>query len=62
MDKKPGCPICGKQPENEFAPFCSKRCADLDLGKWFRGDYAVPVVEDDEDMTDESEMPPEQMH
>ena len=31
----------------EFHPFCSKRCADLDLGKWLNGTYAIPVVEED---------------
>lgn len=36
------CPLCGKETEKRFRPFCSKRCADIDLGKWMRGDYAVP--------------------
>lgn len=36
------CPICGKPQEQEFQPFCSKRCADLDLGRWLGGRYAVP--------------------
>ncbi len=31
----------------EFRPFCSKRCADLDLHAWFNGDYAIAVVEND---------------
>ena len=26
-----------------FTPFCSKRCADLDLGRWLKGVYAIPV-------------------
>jgi uncharacterized protein len=39
------CPVCGKSPEVRFRPFCSKRCADLDLARWFRGDYAIPVRE-----------------
>jgi endogenous inhibitor of DNA gyrase (YacG/DUF329 family) len=30
-------------------PFCSKRCADVDLQRWFRGAYAIPVVEDEDD-------------
>lgn len=49
-----GCAICGKQVAAEFKPFCSKRCADIDLGRWFRGDYAVPVMEED-DTPDENE-------
>lgn len=36
------CPVCGKGTIRRFRPFCSKRCADIDLGKWLRGDYALP--------------------
>lgn len=36
------CPLCGKTTEHAFRPFCSKRCADIDLGRWLRGVYAVP--------------------
>ncbi len=36
------CPICGKPPAKDFAPFCSKRCADIDLGRWLKGGYAIP--------------------
>jgi endogenous inhibitor of DNA gyrase (YacG/DUF329 family) len=39
------CPVCGRGVEMEFRPFCSKRCADVDLGRWFSGTYAVPAVE-----------------
>ena len=42
------CPICSKPSDTRYRPFCSKRCADIDLGKWIRGDYAVPS-EDPED-------------
>ena len=49
------CPIC-KRPLGEredalpFRPFCSKRCADIDLGRWLKGAYAIPVAEaEDED-------------
>jgi Uncharacterized protein conserved in bacteria len=38
----PRCPICGKPTAADYRPFCSKRCADVDLGRWLRGDYAVP--------------------
>ena len=48
--KNPGCPLCGKPMEAAFKPFCSKRCADIDLNRWLSGGYAVPVKEtDDED-------------
>jgi uncharacterized protein len=44
------CPICGENGVKQFRPFCSKRCADIDLGKWMKGDYAVASQrEDDQD-------------
>jgi hypothetical protein len=44
------CPICGKPRAPQFRMFCSKRCADIDLNRWLKGVYAVPVTElDDED-------------
>jgi endogenous inhibitor of DNA gyrase (YacG/DUF329 family) len=42
------CPICAKPQDVKFRPFCSKRCADIDLGKWLGGGYAIPVVEDED--------------
>ena len=36
------CPICQKPAVEAFRPFCSKRCADVDLQRWFRGAYAIP--------------------
>ena len=49
MVKPHKCPICGQQTANEkYRPFCSKRCADVDLGRWFNGAYAVPAQELDE--------------
>ena len=48
------CPICGKQAEAQFRPFCSKRCADVDLHRWLSGVYAVPA---DDKETDEEERP-----
>ena len=43
------CPICGKPADELFRPFCSKRCADVDLNRWLSGVYAVPVTEDEEE-------------
>jgi uncharacterized protein len=43
------CPICGKPAQEKTRPFCSRRCADVDLQRWFTGRYTIPVVEDDED-------------
>lgn len=36
------CPMCESPPADRFRPFCSKRCADLDLGQWLKGGYAIP--------------------
>ena len=36
------CPICGKPGAARFAPFCSRRCADIDLGRWLKGGYVIP--------------------
>ena len=47
MSGKP-CPQCGKQAREAFTPFCSKRCADVDLNRWFTGGYAIPAVELDD--------------
>lgn len=42
------CPICNKPREERFKPFCSKRCAEVDLSRWLKGVYAVPAAEDPE--------------
>lgn len=47
--RRQACPICGKPVEERFRPFCSKRCADVDLNRWLSGVYAVPVTEDEEE-------------
>ncbi len=43
------CPLCGKSTDPAFKPFCSKRCADIDLNRWLSGVYAVPVKEDEDE-------------
>ena len=43
------CPICEKDSDAKYRPFCSKRCADLDLGKWLSGSYAIPSAAQDQD-------------
>ena len=50
------CPICEKPTEQAFRPFCSKRCADVDLGKWFSGDYAIPSHDPDDSEALENEL------
>lgn len=54
MKEPSPCPICGKPAAESTRPFCSKRCADIDLGRWFTGQYRVPASQDDTD-----EEPPE---
>lgn len=55
------CPIC-KNPLEEredtlrFRPFCSKRCAEVDLGRWLKGAYVIPAAAEPEDDGD-SEVP-----
>ncbi len=50
------CAICGKPQDERVRPFCSKRCADIDLGRWFSGRYAIAAEEGD---TDSDEAPRE---
>lgn len=47
--RDPGCPVCGKPPTEAVSPFCSPRCRDVDLARWFSGSYAIPAVEADDD-------------
>lgn len=35
------CPTCGAPATAKFKPFCSKRCAEVDLGRWFTGRYVI---------------------
>ena len=42
MSKSAKCPICGQPSTAEYRPFCSRRCADVDLGRWFGGNYRIP--------------------
>jgi len=43
------CPICKKMSVAAYHPFCSKRCADVDLSRWFSGVYATPAVDQEDD-------------
>jgi hypothetical protein len=49
------CPICRAPAVQEFRPFCSRRCADIDLGRWLKGDYRVPTEEGPETGADSPE-------
>ena len=49
------CPICGKVSAFEYRPFCSKRCADIDLNRWLSGVYRVETDEAPTDAPDSQE-------
>lgn len=53
------CPICAKKTDPKYRPFCSRRCADVDLGKWLTGSYAIPS-EDPDDIEELSDLPKEE--
>ncbi|MFO1156858.1 MAG: DNA gyrase inhibitor YacG [Rhodospirillales bacterium] len=48
------CPICGKPAAARFRPFCSQRCADIDLGRWLGEVYRIPAEDDEEGIDDGS--------
>ncbi len=54
--------MCEKPTDAAYRPFCSRRCADVDLGKWLNGSYAVPSTDPDdaEQAADEAEREMEQ--
>ena len=49
MNEKKLCPICGKPTVVDHRPFCSARCANVDLQRWFTGRYAIPANDPEED-------------
>jgi len=53
------CPQCGKPvpwtPESRYRPFCSQRCKMIDLGAWASEAYRVPVVEEDDEASNDGE-------
>ncbi len=53
--KQAACPICRRPVVAAYRPFCSKRCADVDLHRWLSGGYAIPAVEADDDPGGEPE-------
>ncbi len=42
------CPICGKPSVADYRPFCSRRCADVDLGRWLNENYRIPAEAEEE--------------
>jgi len=49
------CPICGKPAVQSSRPFCSPRCADIDLYRWLSGAYAIPVTPDEAEGQDDED-------
>jgi endogenous inhibitor of DNA gyrase (YacG/DUF329 family) len=49
------CPICKKPTDEHYRPFCSKRCADIDLARWLSGAYAIPADEKVPDVTEDDQ-------
>ncbi len=43
------CPVCKRPSVLEYRPFCSRRCADVDLGRWLSGSYAILDGSDEDD-------------
>ena len=51
------CPICRKETVQAYRPFCSKRCADVDLARWMSGSYAVPSQREDDEIAPPTDDP-----
>ncbi len=51
------CPICGRPTDPGYRPFCTRRCADVDLSRWLGGVYAIPVTGPDDDEDGDDTMP-----
>jgi endogenous inhibitor of DNA gyrase (YacG/DUF329 family) len=49
----PRCPTCRRdvlpREQNKSFPFCSARCREVDLGKWFGGEFRIAGASADED-------------
>ena len=51
------CPICRRPVNADYRPFCSRRCADVDLGRWVTGSYAIPAADRAEDDPERPDAP-----
>ena len=47
LRKPRSCPVCGGNSRAEWHPFCSKRCADIDLHRWLSGKYVISGGDDE---------------
>ncbi len=54
-DELSTCPVCEDPVEppsdNETFPFCSSRCKQVDLGRWFDESYSIPMTPHDTERT-----------
>ncbi len=56
----PKCALCRKRPVSlDYRPFCSKRCADIDLGQWLKSGYAIPGAPIEDSGSTRAEEPPQ---
>ncbi len=53
--RRPRCPICGKPRVIKHKPFCSERCANIDLARWLGGSYRIPVTTEEPHDGDDAE-------
>ncbi len=52
------CPICDRPTDARYRPFCSRRCADVDLGRWLTGHYAIPAEDEEPPRPEDAHEPP----
>lgn len=56
------CPICAKPAVQAYRPFCSRRCADVDLARWLNESYRIPDTaageDEPENGIDDEDAPP----
>ncbi|MCB6178929.1 DNA gyrase inhibitor YacG [Rhodobacter sp. Har01] len=52
------CPTCGKPADPKYRPFCSRRCADVDLARWLNESYRIPDAAAGDDEPPEDPAPP----
>ncbi|WP_342667243.1 DNA gyrase inhibitor YacG [Kiloniella spongiae] len=50
------CPVCRGENDEKYKPFCSKRCADVDLNRWLDGGYRIPTEESPVGSSDDDEI------
>lgn len=56
--QQPKCSLCDEPRSEKYRPFCSKRCADIDLNRWLTGQYTIPVEEEEPDDLEASPLHP----